>query len=311
MSDLSLLVLAAGIGRRYRGLKQVDPIGPSGEAMLDYSLHAALQAGISRVVFVIRREIEEVFRQSVGDYWARHFAVGYVFQEMGTGLPEDFPLPLGRQKPWGTAHAILISQGAITSPFATINSDDFYAPSAFRDLAVRLRTGASSNHRRDDYCFVGYRLRNTLSDHGYVSRGVCRIDDDGFLAEVVERIRIEKAGEGARTPDESGGWLDLTGDEVVSMNFWGFQPTIFPHLEKGFAEFLALSGDDPQAEYFIPSAINKLLREEKIRVKYIPTNEPWFGITYPEDLPRARSQIRELIKRGVFPPAIRKGGQRS
>jgi UTP-glucose-1-phosphate uridylyltransferase len=311
MSDISLLVLAAGIGRRYRGLKQVDPIGPSGEAMLDYSLYGALQAGINQVVFVIRREIEDVFRQSVGDYWKRHFEVGYVFQEIEAGLPKDSPLPGGRRKPWGTGHAILISQGAITSPFATINSDDFYAPSAFRDLVAWLRKKVSSHLSRDDYCFVGHRLRNTLSDHGYVSRGVCRIDANDFLTEVVERIRIEKAGEGARTPDGSGGWLALTGDEVVSMNFWGFQPTIFPHLEKAFAKFLERSGDDSQAEYFIPSAINDLLREEKIRVKYIPTREPWFGLTYPEDLPRARDQIRELIRKGVFPPTIRTEGQRS
>jgi NDP-sugar pyrophosphorylase family protein len=308
MSDLSLLVLAAGVGKRYGGLKQVDAIGPSGEAMLDYSLHGALQAGINRVVFVVRKEIEEVFRQSVGDYWRRHFAVEYVFQTMEAGLPKDFPVPAARQKPWGTGHALLISREAIASPFAIINSDDFYGPSAFRDLAAWLRNSSSLNCSTDDYCFVGHRLRNTLSDHGYVSRGVCRIDPDGFLAEVVERVRIEKKGEGARTPDENGSWLALTGDEVVSMNFWGLRPTIFRHLEKGFAEFLQRFGHDPQAEFFIPSAINDLLREDKIRVKYIPTREPWFGITYPEDLPRARAQIGELIRKGVFPPAIRTGG---
>jgi len=311
MSDISLLVLAAGVGRRYRGLKQVDPIGPSGETMLDYSLYGALQAGINQVVFVIRREIEDVFRQSVGDYWKRHFAVGYVFQEIETGLPRDYPVPAGRQKPWGTGHAVLISRGAVTSPFASINSDDFYGPSAFCDLAAWLRKSPPSNHPRDEYCFVGQRLRKTLSDHGYVSRGVCRIDADGFLAEVVERVRIEKEGEGARTLDENGGWMSLTGDEVVSMNFWGFRPTIFSHLEKGFAQFLERSGNNSQAEYFIPSAVNELLRAEKIRVKYIPTEERWFGITYPEDLPRVRRQIQELIREGIFPPTIRREGHRS
>jgi hypothetical protein len=311
MSEISLLVLAAGIGRRYGGLKQVDPIGPSGETVLDYSLYGALQASISRVVFVIRREIAEAFRLSVGDYWKNHFEIGYVFQEMEAGLPKGFPVPAGRQKPWGTGHAVLISRGAISSPFATINSDDFYGPSAFHDLAAWLRTSPSSDRPLDEYCFVGHRLRNTLSDHGYVSRGVCRINTAGFLAEVVERIRIEKDGGGARTLDKNGNWMPLTGDEVVSMNFWGFRPTIFSHLEKGFAEFLERSGTDSEAEYFIPFVIDELLRAEKIRVKYIPTGEPWFGITYSEDLPRVRQQIRELISKGIFPPTIRAGGRRS
>ncbi len=311
MSELSLLVLAAGVGRRYGGLKQVDRVGPSGETLLDYSLYGALQAGISRVVFVIRREIEEVFRDSVGDYWKRHFEIGYVFQEMEAGLPKGFPVPAKRRKPWGTGHAVLISHEAIGSPFVTINSDDFYGPSAFLDLAAWLRKSPSSDCPPDEYGFVGYRLRNTLSDHGYVSRGVCRIDTAGFLAEVVERLRIEKEGAGARTLDKNGGWMPLTGDEVVSMNFWGFRPTIFAHLENGFAEFLERSRTDSESEYFIPFVINELLRVEKIRVKYIPTGEPWFGITYPEDLPRARKQIQELISNGIFPPTIRTGGQRS
>jgi NDP-sugar pyrophosphorylase family protein len=311
MSNLSLLVLAAGVGRRYRGLKQIDPIGPAGEAMLDYSLYGALQAGINKVVFIIRREIEEVFRRSVGDYWKSRFAVLYVYQDLEAGLPKGFPVPAGRQKPWGTGHAVLISREAISSPFVTINADDFYGPGGFQDLTDCLRQKTSSKWSGDEYCFVGYRLRNTLSDHGSVSRGVCRIDEDGFLAEVVERIRIEKRGKGARTLDENGAWIALTGDEVVSLNFWGFRPTIFSHLEKGFADFLERSGSDPQAEYFVPTAVNELLRTETVRVKHIPTAEPWFGITYPDDLGRARAHIRELIRKGIFPPAIRTEGSGS
>ncbi len=310
MSEISLLVLAAGLGRRYRGLKQVDPVGPSGEALLDYSLYGALQAGIKHVGFVIRREIEDIFRQSVGDYWERYFAVDYIFQELETGLPKGYQVPAGRQKPWGTGHAVLIGREAIASPFATINSDDFYGPGAFRDLAAWLGKNSSPNRSPDEYCFVGYPLRNTLSDHGHVSRGVCRIDAQGFLAEVVERVRITREGEGARTLDEKGGWVALTGDEIVSLNFWGFRPTIFSHLEKGFAEFLERSGNDFQAEYFIPSVINELLQAKKVQVKYIPTGEPWFGITYPEDLPRVRAHIQKLIREGVFPPTIRRGGHR-
>jgi NDP-sugar pyrophosphorylase family protein len=311
MSEISLLVLAAGIGKRYRGLKQVDPIGPAGETLLDYSLYGASQAGIDRVVFVIRREIEDVFRQSIGDYWKRHFAVDYIFQELEAGLPKGFQVPADRQKPWGTGHAVLISQEAISSPFATVNADDFYGPSVFRDLASWLRKSPLLSGSRDEYCFVGYRLRNTLSDHGHVSRGVCRIDAEGFLAEVVERVRIEKKGEGARTPDEKGGWIAFAGDEVVSLNFWGFRPSIFAHLGKGFAEFLERSGNNSQAEYFIPSVINEMIQAGKIRVKYIPTGEPWFGITYPEDLPRVRAQIQDLVRMGVFPPKIRTEGPRS
>jgi NDP-sugar pyrophosphorylase family protein len=305
MSELSLLVLAAGVGRRYGRLKQVDRIGPSGETLLDYSLYGALQAGIGRVVFVIRREIEELFRQSVGDYWKRHLEVDYVFQEMEAGLPEGFAVPPTRKKPWGTGHAVLITRGAIDSPFVTINSDDFYGPSAFLELAAWLRKSCSSDSPPDEYGFVGYRLRNTLSDHGYVSRGVCRIDRAGFLTEIVERLRIEKEGLGARALDKNGGGMPLTGDEVVSLNFWGFKPTLFSHLEKGFAEFLERSGTDPELEYFIPSVINALLLAEKISVKYIPTEEPWFGITYPQDLPCARKQVQALINKGIFPPNIR------
>jgi hypothetical protein len=175
----------------------------------------------------------------------------------------------------------------------TINADDFYGPGAFRDLVRWFRKNPASSGPRDEYCFIGYPLRNTLSDYGSVSRGVCRIDANGYLAEVIERVRVEKEGQGARALDESGDWMSLTGEEIVSMNFWGFRPSIFPHLENAFIEFLERSGHDPQAECFIPSVVNTLLRAGKIRVKYIPTGEPWFGITYPADLPRVRRRIRD------------------
>ncbi len=305
MSDLSLLVLAAGLGRRYQGLKQVDPVGPSGATMLDYSLYGALKAGFNRVVFVIRREIEGVFRQAVGDHWRDRFQVEYVFQEVKGELPEAFAQAEARKKPWGTGQAVLVSRATIASPFATINSDDFYGRDAFRDLAAWLKDHPSRPGTGDVYCFVGHRLRNTLSEHGYVSRGVCRIDREGYLAEVVERVRIEKDGAGARTLDDSGTWLPLTGDEVVSMNCWGFQPSIFGHLEDGFIEFLKKSGGDPQAEFYIPSVVNDLIRAGKARVKYLPTEDPWFGITYPEDLPLVRAHVRELIRAGIYPENVR------
>ena len=311
MPDLSLLVLAAGVGKRYKGLKQVDSIGPAGETLLDYSLFGALGAGFKRVVFVIRREIEEVFRESVGHYWEGRFDVNYVFQEIGAGLPPGFPIPAERKKPWGTGHAVLISRGAIATPFSVINADDFYGPSGFGEMTKWLRDRSHQSPVPDEYCLVGHLLRNTLSDHGSVSRGVCCIDADGFLTEVVERLRIEKEGEGARTLDEKGRWIHLSGEEVVSMNFWGFTPTIFGHLDKGFADFLERPGRGPEAEYFIPFAVNELLRAGKIRVKHIPTADRWFGLTYPEDLPRVRAHVQDLIREGIYPERIRAEGRSS
>jgi hypothetical protein len=306
MHDITLLVLAAGIGKRYQGLKQVDPVGPSGETILDYSLYDAIQAGFSRVVFVIRKQIETVFRQAMGEYWGKQVPVEYAFQEIAAGLPSSFPLPASRQKPWGTAHAVLISRAVVRSPFAVINADDFYGPSAYRGISGWLKKSSPRSGNRDEYAFVGYRLDNTLSDFGCVSRGICRLDDKGYLAEVVERLKIERNGERAKTQDENGRLIKLRGDEIVSMNFWGFTESLFGQLEKGFAEFLEGSGQNADAEYFIPFAVNELLRTQKTRVKYIPTSEKWFGVTYPEDVPYVRSRIRELVGEGVYPEKIRK-----
>jgi hypothetical protein len=306
MTDITLLVLAAGVGKRYKGLKQIDPVGPSGESILDYSLYDAIRVGFSRVVFVIRRQIETVFRQAIGEYWAKRIPVEYAFQEIAAGLPSSFPLTASRQKPWGTAHAVLISRSVIRSPFAVINADDYYGPSAYRDISGWLKTSSPRSGGCDEYALVGYRLNNTLSDFGYVSRGICRLDDEGYLAEVVERLKIERKGGGAKTQDENGRLIKLRGDEIVSMNFWGFTESLFGHLEKGFAEFLKGSGQNADAEYFIPSAVNELLRTQQVRVKYIPTAEKWFGVTYPDDVPHVRSRIRELIREGVYPEKIRK-----
>ncbi len=306
MGDITLLVLAAGIGKRYKGLKQIDPVGPSGEIILDYSLYDAIQAGFTRVVFVIRKQIEAAFRQAVGSYWETRVPIEYAFQEIDSGLPSSFPLRGGRQKPWGTAHAVLVTQAAVRSPFAVINADDFYGPRAYRALSAWLQKGISFSGDRDEYAFIGYRLNNTLSEFGYVSRGVCALDERGYLAEVVERVRIEKDGQGAKTLDENGRWLKLNGDEIVSMNFWGFTPTLFGHLESGFSQFLEREGQNTEAEYYIPFAVNELVRSGKARVKYISTAEKWFGVTYPEDVPCVRSRIRELVGEGIYPKKIRK-----
>lgn len=305
MRDITLLVLAAGIGERYKGLKQMDPVGPSGEMILDYSLYDAVQAGFSRVVFVIRRQIEKAFRQSVGSYWEGRVPCEYAFQEIKSGVPSSFPIPGRRQKPWGTAHAVLVSRTAVETPFAVINADDFYGPSAYCDLSDWLKKCPPRSEARDEYAFVGYSLDNALSDFGYVSRGVCALDDKGYLSEVVERIKIEREGKAVRTMDENGRWIRLRGDEIVSMNFWGFTPTLFSHLEKGFAEFLERAGQNAEAEYYIPFAVNELVKTGKARVKYIPTTEKWFGVTYLEDVPHVRSRIQKLIREGVYPEKIR------
>jgi hypothetical protein len=306
MPELSLLVLAAGIGRRYRGLKQIEAIGPSGEAILDYAVYDALRAGFNRLVFVIRREIEEPFRRTIGGYWEKRVPVAYVYQELESGLPKGFVLPAERQKPWGTAHAALLSREAVgDTPFALINADDFYGPSAYRDLGGCLRDQSQAKGGIDEYCFVGYSLKNTLSEFGSVARGVCVLNEDGYLAEVIERVRIEREGDAARFWSEPDGWVSLSGEEIVSLNFWGFTPTLFAHLERGFEEFLGRSGRSPDSEYFVPFAVNELVKSGKARVKYIPTSERWFGVTYPEDVPRARARIRELVKAGVYQENLR------
>ncbi len=306
MGDITLLVLAAGVGKRYKGLKQIEPVGPSGEFILDYSLYDASQAGFTRVVFVVRKQIEATFRQAIGSYWETRLPVEYAFQEIHSGLPSSFPIPRGRQKPWGTAHAVLVARDAVHSPFAVINADDFYGSSAYHKMSAWLQKAVTMAGDRDEYAFIGYRLINTLSEFGYVSRGVCALDDQGYLAEVVERVRVEKNDQGAKTLDQNGRWLKLRGHEVVSMNFWGFTPTLFDHLEIGFSQFLEREGQGIEAEYYIPFAVNELVRSGMARVKHIPSAEQWFGVTYPEDVGRVRSLIQELVGEGIYPGKIRK-----
>jgi hypothetical protein len=309
MAEITLLVLAAGIGRRYRGLKQIERVGPSGEAIVDYSVYDAVRSGFERIVFVIRREIEDVFRRSIGEFWESRVPVSYVHQEV-PGPPSGGPATaVSRRKPWGTAQAALLCRGVIATPFATINADDFYGPRALRSMAEWL--GGAPAHAGagvDTFSFVGYPLKNTLSEHGYVSRGICTLDPDGYLREVVEQLKIEKAVSGARALGPAGTWLSLTGDEVASMNFWGFTPGVFARLERGFAAFLERSGGDPEAEFYLPTAVNEMIAAGEARVKYLPTSESWFGMTYPEDVPRVRSRIRELAGQGVYPENLRGTG---
>jgi dTDP-glucose pyrophosphorylase len=297
MTKPTLLVLAAGIGSRYGGLKQIDPIGPGGETIIDYSVYDALRAGFGKLVFVIRKDIEATFREVIGSRFEKRIAVDYVFQELNA-LPPGFSLPPGRTKPWGTAHAVLTAASAVGEPFAAINADDFYGQASFQTLGRYLQSSTQ------DYAMVGFVLRNTLSEFGSVARGVCRLSPDNYLESVVELTKIEKDGSGARNTDAAGQVHPLTGDEIVSLNMWGFTPSLFAHLQREFVAFLHQDGANPKAEFFIPTVVNTLINTGQTRLKVLPTSSSWFGVTYREDRPRVVASIRELIHRGDYPEKL-------
>jgi len=299
MAELTLVVMAAGIGSRYGGLKQVDPIGPDGEILIHYSVYDALRAGFSRVVFVIRRDIEAAFRETIGSQIESRAEVAYVYQEL-TDLPPGFSLPAGRVKPWGTAHAVLCSKGAVTTPFVAINADDFYGAGAYRALAGFL-AGEQGQRGPRDYCMVGYVLRNTLSEHGHVARGICEVTAGGYLKSIRERIHIEMLPDGIKYLDEHDQWAPLADGSPVSMNIWGFKPSLFDELDERFPRFLAQSMGSLKSEFLLPNFVGDLLREERARVKVLPTDEHWFGVTYQADRPRVQTAVRDLIAQGRYP----------
>lgn len=297
MTSPTLLVLAAGMGNRYGGLKQIDPVGPSGEAIIDYSAYDALRAGFGKFVFVIRKDLEQAFRQSVGARFEKHIAVEYVFQELDN-LPAGFQIPPGRTKPWGTTHAVLMAEDAIREPFAVINADDFYGVQAYRVLSAHLQSGTG------DYAMVGFTLRNTLSQFGSVARGVCRVNADDYLEDVVELTNIVPEDAHAKNTDADGQVTQLTGDEPVSMNMWGFTPRVFEQLRERFAQFLALNGTDARAECYIPSAIGELLLAGQARVKVLRSDGSWFGVTYRDDRARVAQSIGRLVAQGDYPESL-------
>jgi UTP-glucose-1-phosphate uridylyltransferase len=288
----TLLVMAAGMGSRYGGLKQIDAVGSHGEAIIDYSIHDALRAGFGRLVFVIRRDIEAAFREAIGCKFEKRVAVDYVFQELDK-LPSGFIVPPGRAKPWGTTHAILMAEEAVHEPFAAINADDFYGRESCQVMADFLRAGGT------DYAMIGYTLRNTLSEHGSVSRGVCECDAAGLLRAVVELTKVEKQGRGARAEGRV-----FSGDELVSMNFWGFTPALFPQLREQFTAFLRRSGQELKSESYIPTTVNELVASGAARVRVLRTTASWFGITYKEDKPQVVASILKLVAAGEYPPKL-------
>jgi dTDP-glucose pyrophosphorylase len=297
MTKPTLLVLAAGMGSRYGGLKQIDPVGPAGETIIDYSIFDAMRAGFEKLVFVIRRDIESAFREAIGARFEKRLPVEYVFQELDK-LPPGFSVPPNRKKPWGTGQAILMAADAIAGPFAAINADDFYGAHSFRVLAEHLHSDSP------DYTMVGFVLRNTLSEFGSVARGACRVGPDGYLQGVTELTKIEKDGSRAKYIDQTGATQSLSGDEPVSMNMWGFTPSIFSHLQQQLIEFLKRSGNDEKAELYIPSVVNDLVASRKERCKVLRTTDSWFGVTYREDRPFVVEGIRALIARGDYPEKL-------
>ena len=293
-----LVVLAAGMGSRFGGLKQVEPVGPNGELIIEYSLHDAHRAGLSRAVFVIRRDIEQEFRAAVGRRLESRMDVAYVYQELAD-LPAPHTPPPGRTKPWGTAHAVLAAAGAVRRPFAVINADDFYGASAYRVLADYFRTTPNPA-----YALVGYKLRQTLSEHGGVNRGLCSADGAGRLMSIVETLKIERTPEGARHPGPGGQWVGLIGDEIVSMTFFGFTPAFFEQVRGIFADFLRKHGRDEKAECLLPTAANELIQSGRAEMRLLQTADSWFGVTYRGDLPATRAAIRQLIDRGAYPEKL-------
>jgi hypothetical protein len=306
MPSLTLVVMAAGIGSRYGGLKQLDPFGPSGEAVLEYSVYDALRAGFDKVVFIIRKDFEAQFRQAVGRKVERVAETAYVFQSIDQ-VPQGFSVPVGRVKPWGTGQAILVCKDVVATPFSAINADDFYGRATFEIMAGHLGR-KRTNEAMSDYAMVGYRLANTLSEHGHVARGVCQATSDGYLVDIHEYLKIQRFADGVKYTENGKDWMPLPESSLVSMNFWGFAPDLFAQLDSRFRDFLREdTGNLTKAEYLIPEVVGSLVRERKARVTILPTQDRWFGVTYPEDRPIVQAAILERVRQGIYPADLWSG----
>ena len=295
----TLFVLAAGMGSRYGGLKQIDGLGPSGETIMDYSVYDALRAGFGKVVFVIRKDFEEAFREVVISKYADKVPCEVCFQSVDK-VPEGCTYNPERTKPWGTNHAVLMAKDLIREPFAVINADDFYGRESFQVLADYLKSVEGTTGK---YCMVGYRVANTLSENGSVSRGVCATDENGYLTDVVERTKIEKVGDKI-IYTEDGVDTEISPNSPVSMNMWGFTPEYFEYVEKAFVEFLQTRGQELKSEFYIPTLVNDMIRSGKATCKVLDTTSKWFGVTYAEDRPQVVMKINSLVKEGVYPEKL-------
>lgn len=299
----TLLLLAAGMGSRYGGLKQLDGLGPHGETIMDYSIYDAIQAGFGKIVFVIRKDFEEQFREKVLSKYEGHIPAELVFQGIDA-LPKGFTVPEGREKPWGTNHAVLMAKDVINEPFCVINCDDFYNRDCFKVIGkylADLPEGA-----KNDYAMVGFRVGNTLSENGTVSRGVCSTNKEGNLTTVVERTKIERRDGKVQYLDDNGSWVTVDDNTPVSMNVWGFTPDYLDYSEEYFKEFLSdpRNMENKKSEYFIPMMVNKLITDGTATVKVLDTTSTWFGVTYPEDREGVVERIKRLVDEGVYPSRL-------
>ncbi len=287
--DITLVVMAAGMGSRFGGLKQMEPVGPNGEVILDFSAYDAIKAGFTKIVFVIKHEIEEDFKAIVGNHIAEKVKVEYAFQEVDD-LPGGYVCPADRTKPWGTAQAILTCKGIVNEPFAVVNADDYYGRTAFEKIAKVLKDD------NNDYAMVGFRLSNTLTENGYVSRGICEIEN-GLLTSVTERTKIVDC---KFTEDDGQTWEELSPDVVVSMNLWGFRPDLFDYIEEGFKAFLAEKLNVPKAEYYLPTVVSQLIAKGEKAVRVLVAEDKWYGVTYKEDKQNVVDALTAMVNDGLY-----------
>jgi NDP-sugar pyrophosphorylase family protein len=297
MTTPTILILAAGFATRYGSLKQIDRFGPGGETIIDYTIYDAIRAGFGKAVFVIRDSIADAFRRIVTDKFADKIAVTLVSQEIDM-LPAGFKVPPARQKPWGTGHAVWVAARQISEPFVALNADDFYG---FSTLETIYRHLCAQSHDGLEYCSIGYKLENTLTEHGHVSRAICDVDQDGFLTGLTEVSRIARVNGRIKILDSS---TVLPGDTPVSMNAFGFTPTVFDYFQAHFAEFLTSHLNEPGAEFYLPAFVNSLIRHNLVSVRILPTDAEWFGVTYREDKEPASKKIRELVANGRYPERL-------
>jgi len=296
----TLVVMAAGMGSRYGGLKQIDPVGPNGEIIIEYSVYDAIKAGFGKVVFVIKEEMLENFKDSIGRRVDGLVETAYVFQKMDI-VPPGCSVPHERTKPWGTAHAIMCCKNHVNTPFLVINADDFYGASTFKLIHDHL-VNLEENMEFDEYSMVGFKLEKTLTDHGHVARGVCEVDNFGYLTGIKERTKIMKFQDGAKYTEEVGNWIAIPEGSTVSMNTWGLTPSIFEELEKRFPIFLEEKKNDIlKAEYLLPCVVDSLIAEAKAKVKVLTSEEQWYGVTYKEDKPIVKAAIMNLVDKSIYP----------
>ena len=300
MTRPTLVVMAAGMGSRYGGLKQIDSVGPNGEVIIDYSIYDAIKAGFSKVVFIIREELEAVFRDKIGKKIENIIETEYVFQNINFGIPEDFNLPKERKKPWGTAHAIYCCKDFINEPFVVINADDFYGQSTYKIIYDYL-VNSKDNF---EYLMAGFVLENTLTENGTVARGICKVDDYSNLLSITERTSIKQFKNGTKYTEDNLNWVDIKEGSIVSMNIWGFKPTIFNELEKDFRLFLDNNKDNIlKAEFYIPSVIDSMIKQKKANVKVLVSKEQWYGVTYKEDKEHVCKSINNLMG-SIYPDKL-------